>query len=179
MQWITVRRPGQTGFKKNELYNEWNFNYGKDNWRKAHIFNGQILLKPDIFFICEDAYYHHSLTNPELWYELLSQARDIYDMKIEEVESGIDYNKQHEYTRFHDICIRRVVLRRGWKFTGDKLIQIRYEEDKPDYFSNIFDPGKVPFHLPLLIEKPNIEGWWNKESVEDFYQSNKVLQVKK
>jgi len=50
-------------------------------------------------------------------------------MKKQEIESGIDYIKQHpKFTKFHDICIRIVLSRRGWNFEGDKLIKIRFED---------------------------------------------------
>jgi len=30
-----------------------------------------------------------------------------------------------------------------------------------------------------LIKKPELTGWWKPGSIESFYQSNKILQVKK
>ncbi|MFH1916889.1 MAG: hypothetical protein ABIJ21_06535 [Nanoarchaeota archaeon] len=175
--WIAKGRPGQTGFKKSELEAELNKEYGERNWRRVHEFNGRILKKPEIFSICEAAYLMHSLDREEYWKHLLVDAKDIYDMKMEETESGLDYTIQHEFTRFHDICIRNVVYKRGWQFSGDKLIQIRWNEAEPDWYSIHFDPGKVPFHRPDLIIAPHLKGWWDDNSVEDFYQSNKILQV--
>jgi hypothetical protein len=43
----------------------------------------------------------------------------------------------------------------------------------------ILSPGRVPFHRPDLIEKPELNGWWEKSSVESFYQSNRLLQKRK
>ena len=42
------------------------------------------------------------------------------------------------------------------------------------------NPGVVPFHLPELIVPGEIKGniWWDPNTIEDFYQKNKVLQVK-
>ena len=94
-------------------------------------------------------------------------------------DSGLDYSIQHEHTRFHDISIRRVLFHAGRAFQGEKLIQIRYDKDHPNWYSEHFDPGKVPFHAPQLIITPHLKGWWDINSVEDFYQSNKVLQVRK
>lgn len=39
-------------------------------------------------------------------------------------------------------------------------------------------PGQIPFHFPEKIIQPQLEGWWEKDTVESFYQSNKILQIK-
>jgi hypothetical protein len=179
MVWKTVERPGPTGSKKAELIERLNAQYGVGNWRKVYVFNGRALDKFDAFQLCEIAYYHHSLDRPELWKKLIAQASDIYDMKPEEVESGLDYRIQHEFTRFHDICIRNVVFKRGWTFHGKQLVQIRFNPDGPNsWYSEVFDPGKVQFHLPHLIPTPLIRGWWNDYSVECAWQNIKEIQVK-
>lgn len=178
MEWKVIERPGQSGFKKDEIQKEWNKKYGGKNWKKAWLFNGQIIDKFTAFQICEDAYYTDSLNREEIWKKLIFEAKDIYDMLPEEVESGLDYSKQHKYTRFHDICIRRVIQRRSWKFQGSKILQIRWNKENINWQSENFDPRKVKFHLPELIIKPNLRGFWNKDSVEDFYQSNKVPLIK-
>jgi len=78
-------------------------------------------------------------------------------------------------THLQDIAIRRVVERRDWKFHGSELVQIRGDTT---LWGSRLDPGKVPFHRPELIVSPPLVSWWNKNSIEDFYQSNKFLQVK-
>jgi hypothetical protein len=178
MPWRIAERPGQTGFKKEELIARLDQQYGKENWEKAWSLDGQIVDQMMAFQMCEDAYYADSFHHEENWKRLIREAKDIYDMLPEEVDSGLDYRKQHKFTRFHDIAIRRVILRRGWNFQGEQLIQIRYEKEHPNWYSENFDPGKVQFHLPQLIYQPNLVGWWNHNSVEDFYQSNKVIVVK-
>jgi len=65
--------------------------------------------------------------------------------------------------------------RRGWSFQGDKLVQIRKHSE---YWGRNLSPGKVLFHLPQLIAVPHLVGWWDHNSIEDYYQSNKVLQIK-
>ena len=74
-----------------------------------------------------------------------------------------------------DIAIRRTVLRLGRKFEGDHLVQIRGRDSE----GAKYNPGFVPFHLLDMIVKPSLTGWWQENSIEDFYQSNKVLQVRK
>ena len=178
MNWKITERPGQSGINKDKLEEEWNFKYGVNNWKKAWQFNEEIIDQILAFQLCEDAYYADSFQRENIWKKLISEVKEVYDMLPEEVESGFDYSKQHKFTRFHDICIRRVIFRRGWKFQGEKIIQIRFNKENNDWYSENFDPGKVKFHLPELIINPNLKGWWNKDSVEDFYQSNKVLLTK-
>lgn len=100
-------------------------------------------------------------------------------MEPSEIESGLDYTKQHKYTRFHDICIRNVLRSHGWELSGKELLKIRCDADASDWASENFDPGKVVFHDVFLIRNPRISGWWDVDSVEDFYQSNKIIAAKK
>ncbi|MFQ6010159.1 MAG: hypothetical protein ACE5J7_03520, partial [Candidatus Aenigmatarchaeota archaeon] len=62
------------------------------------------------------------------------------------------------------------------KFQGKKLVQIRSHKS---YWGKNLSPGRVPFHRPELIVEPHLEGWWDDNSVECFYQSNKILQIRK
>lgn len=179
MRWETIGRPGQTGDRKEQLIAEWDPKYGVSNWRKIHLFQWSSLSKLEMFALCEDAYLDHSKTNFEKWERLARDARDVYDKTPDEVNSGTDYTKQLSYTRFHDICIRNVLQKVGLEFTGTDLIQIRWDDKNPDWYSENFDPGKVPFHLPGSIPLPLLKGWWDLNSIECAYQSTKYLQVLK
>jgi hypothetical protein len=66
------------------------------------------------------------------------------------------------------------MVRRGWKFEGTELIQVRSHKQ---YWGKQFSPGKILFHRPELIVKPSLKSWWNENSIEDWYQSNKIMQV--
>ena len=59
--------------------------------------------------------------------------------------------------------------------TGKELVRIRNHEEK---FGKLLSPGRIPFHLLDLIVQPALEGWWNEGSVEQWYQSAKVLQAR-
>ena len=112
----------------------------------------------------------------ELWRELTSTASEVFDIDIGDLESGLDYLIQNgSATHLQDISIRRVVLRRGWQFEGSELVQIRSHKD---YFGKKLSPGKVPFHKPELIVVPHLKKWWDENSIEDWYQSNKILQIR-
>ncbi|MFH1638171.1 MAG: hypothetical protein ABIB71_07125 [Candidatus Woesearchaeota archaeon] len=176
MSWKTVERPGYAGSQRQQKIAQCDEQYGAGRWRIAWIWKGGIITKNIAFQLYEDAYYTDSFSRKPLWQALLSLASDVYDNSKSNVKSGLDYLVQEtEATHLQDISIRRVVMRRGWKFEGEKLIQIR---SHADYFGNQLSPGKVPFHIPELIVVPHINGWWDNNSIEDFYQSNKVLQAK-
>ena len=66
------------------------------------------------------------------------------------------------------------MLRRGYIFKGDKLVKLR---SHAEYWGQNLSPGKVPFHLPESIVVPHLEKWWDYNSIEDFWQSNKVIQI--
>lgn len=178
--WKTVERPGFFGKKKAEKYKIYDDKYGEGNWRVMWKWNGLTISWLDACLLYEDAYFEDSKKREDLWMELISEAKDVYDHDKSDVKSGLDYLIQDgPATHIQDITIRRVVLlRRCWKFEGKKLIQIRSHSK---YWGELLSPGRVRFHKPQHILDPPIEFdvWWNPNSVEDFYQRNKVLQVKK
>jgi hypothetical protein len=192
MAWKDLGRPGYFGSKRSKVFGTLDHLFGEGNWRISWKWLGQ---NTDFKFAChlyEDAYYSDSSKREGLWRKLLEEASEVYDYKKEDISSGFDYEIQRgEATHLQDIAIRRVVARRGWKFKGKKPVQIRSHKS---YLGSQLSPGKVPFHLPEhiiqglgtdseLIEKISGKNkplviWWDKYSVEDFYQSNKFLQVR-
>lgn len=94
------------------------------------------------------------------------------------VLSGRDYNIQESYsTHIQDISMRNALHRLGRKFEGpsDKILVIR-SKDSDGYR---FGPGNIPFAFPESITQPSKCPTWAKTgSVEDFWQSNKWLQVR-
>lgn len=175
MTWRTVKRPGHFGKKRDELYIQFDDEFGKENWRIVWQWNGETIPYITACQLYEDGYYAHSFRRERFWKELASVARDVYDHQESDVQSGLDYLIQTgNATHLQDIAIRRVMLRKGCKFEGDKLVQIR---SHAEYWGQNLSPGKVPFHLPELITVPHLKKWWDYNSIEDFWQSNKVLQV--
>lgn len=182
MIWQTIERPGQLGKKRDELFTLWNKEYGKNNWRIAWEFGKLVLEKKEAIQIYEDAYYEFFKNNPEKLNHLITIASDIYDTDPENVNSYLDYEKQETPdNHIHDIAIRRSLIRLGTWFKGKELIRIRWKIiENRDY-----DPGKVPFHRQELIAKEEIKdyngwgAWWLPNTVEDWYQRNKVLQIRK
>ena len=175
--WETVVRPGFFGKEKIKIIQGYNDKYGGGNWRISWIWDGRVIEDELAYQLYEDGYYADSFENEDKWKELIKAARDVYDHHPSDVYSGLDYLIQTgTATHLQDISVRRVLMRRGWKFEGNELIQVRKHST---YWGALFSPGKIPFHLPELIVDPHLEEWWDYDSVEDFYQSNKILQVKK
>jgi NAD dependent epimerase/dehydratase family enzyme len=93
------------------------------------------------------------------------------------VASGQDYTKQEAFsTHIQDIAVRNVLRRLGVQFTGKngKLLQIRSSDSEGFKYG----PGNIPFAWPHLIQQPSLcPKWANQGSVEDLWQSNKMLQI--
>jgi len=175
MNWKTIERPGPFGDKKSQILKEYDLNYGKNNWRIVHKYNDLFLSFIQTCKVFEEAYFQDSFRRPGLWKELRQNARDVYDISESDIKSGLDYSIQNNVaTHIQDIAIRNVFARRKWVFVGEEYFQIR-SNSKPFGFE--LTPGKVLFHEPWTIVNPSIKGWWDKNSVEDFYQSNKYLQI--
>lgn len=175
MVWRTISRPGQSGGKKKQLKEMYDNTYGPENWRIMWQWGDDVIDNIFAYQIYEDGYYHDSLKREDLWKELISTASDVYDIEERDIESGLDYLVQNgKATHLQDIAIRRVLFRRGWKFEGDELIKIRSHSQ---YWGKQLSPGRILFHRPELIIKPSLKSWWNEDSIEDWYQSNKIMQI--
>ncbi len=178
-------RPGHLGSRRNEKYVEWNSRYGENTDREPHWElkwaweNGLLVPEPVAWSIYEDAYCCYAEKSPGRWRRLLRRARDIYDSGLSNL-GATDYSKQEgDSNHYQDIAVRRVAAMMGWSFEGDRYIQIRHHHTE---FGRKFSPGKVEFHRPDLILRPRPDWWrvwWDDKTVEDWYQSNKLLLVRK
>jgi hypothetical protein len=175
MSWQTIGRPGYLGKKRDEIIASWNRKYGPENWRIAYTWGNGVIERDFAIQLYEDAYYEFFKANPAKLNWLTSVAADVYDTALTNVEAGFDYLWQETpSTHLQDVAVRRTVIRLGQCFRGDRLIRIRSTDSEGYDLS----PGLVPFHLPQLIVVPKIPGWWRPDTVEDFYQSNKILQIR-
>ncbi len=176
MSWKTIERPGVFGLRKAEILDQYDRQFGIDNWRVAHRYADQFIGFIDVCHLFEEAYLKDSFSREDLWQSLRGAAKDVYDIDESDTLSALDYLiQENRGTHIQDIAIRNVFQTRGWTFQGNELVQIRGCA-KP--FGVKLTPGRVPFHQPEYIVVPHLEGWWDVNSVEDFYQSNKFLQVR-
>lgn len=170
-----MERPGYLGSRRNELYKQWNRNFGVGGWRLSWVVNGkdyEFLAACREFY--EEAYYQRMSVSKRLDY--ICSFGECIDNAMSNIQSGCDYTKQESgSTHIQDIAVRNVLLRLGRKFEGakSKILEIR-STDSNGY---MLSPGRVMFHKPELILKPSKRPKWAQEgSVEDFWQSNKFLQ---
>jgi len=182
MSWSTQEFPGYLGKKREEIHQYWNREYGEGNWRIRYQWNGQIIERDIALQLYEDGYYEFFKIHTDQLEWLLNTASDVYDTAPSNVDAGLRYDIQEtSNNHIHDVAIRRAVYRLGHVFNGDHLVHVRGEQTEGFHLN----PGNVPFHLPNLIlnvttkDYGNKGQWWKSGSIEDFYQKNKVLEVRK
>lgn len=187
-EWKSIKRPGYFGRRRDERINEFNTKYGEGNWRLAWILPvaNATLTDPLPFHftfeeacrqLYEESYFQYFKDRPED-IDYACQFGECIDNAITNVNSGRDYLKQEAFsTHIQDIALRNVLHRLGRKFEGppDLILTIRSK----DTDGIRFGPGEVPFFNPDLIMTPSLcPKWAGQDSVEDFWQSNKWLQIK-
>ena len=180
-QWITVERPGYLGKKRDLVQARWDHQYGEQNWRIAYQWGDLVVPKEMGIQLYEDGYYEFLKGNPSMLEWLIGTASEVYDTAPTNVQAGLDYFVQETpNNHIHDVAIRRAVLRLGKWFQGDHLVHVRSTVSE----GAVLSPGIVPFHLPEMIIPGEIKDygrkgfWWEPGTIEDFYQRNKVLQIK-
>jgi hypothetical protein len=183
--WMTIERPGYFGKLRDELISSWDNKYGLNNWRLAWQWGKLIIPKREAIQIYEDGYYEFLKSDSRALDWLLNTAGDVYDTAPSNVQAGLNYEHQEtKNTHLHDVAIRRAVFRLGKAFRGEKLLHVRGKGTQGEFLS----PHMVPFHLPRLISQEEIKDysnkgkWWLelgvKNSIEEFYQHNKLLQIR-
>ncbi len=181
------------GRSKIEFLKNLDSRFGAGNWTQKWLVDGELKSKKDILKLYEDSYYFFFKKNPHMRNWIVKTANEVYDITSSNISSGMDYTIQEcESIHLQDISIRRALTRLKLEesnvefnednlpvikiFEGNRLVQVRGHRSE-GYFLN---PGKVPFHKPELIigNYADCRGkWWDKNSVEDFYQRNKALIV--
>lgn len=184
-EWQELDSPGYLGKRRDERFAEYDQRFGgRENWSLAWKVNGLLFNQEEACLLYGEAYYEFFRHNWPFMEQLIKEARDVYDDEPSNVNSGLDYSKQETVrTHLQDIAIRRALILHGKWFQGNKLIRIRQEKgDHP--LSIKLSPGRVPFHKPGVLARPSLaekveavskKPWWEFSSVEDFYQSNRVV----
>lgn len=177
MTWYDMGRPGYLGRKRDLAREGWNEQYGRDRWRlvwRAPVDEHEFEIACKIFY--EESYFLYLSERPKLVDQICTFG-EVYDNSPTNVQSGLDYKIQEAYsTHIQDIAVRNVLWRMNRKFEGppEKMMQIR-SQDTNGYF---LSPGVIPFVRPDWIHTPSkCPKWATIGSVEDFWQSNKYLQV--
>lgn len=176
-EWKSVERTQYLGSKREQRFKEWDDRFSPGNWRLSWRIGETHFDFLGACALYEDGYFNFLLQSQEVLQQLVTDASEVYDDQISNINSGFDYLKQEtNRTHLQDIAIRRSLVRMGLWFKGSEPIRIRQELGHHP-LSMTLSPGKVPFHRPDLIVQPELQGWWNPQTVESFYQSNRYLQA--
>jgi hypothetical protein len=183
--WVNEARPGYFGREREQRRQEYDAQYGVGRWRIVWQIGERVGGFGEVVMLYEDAYVLYLTQRIDLLDQLIAEAAEVYDDAPSNVASGLDYTAQETaQTHLQDIAIRRSLVRLGRVFRGSRLIQIRGAAATPPVHPLSLElfPARVPFHRLDWICRPYMEGWWTREgsatSVEGFYQSNKLLQVR-
>lgn len=188
--WQTIERPGYQGKKKEEHVARWNSTYGEGNWRMAwQLKNGEICTYQDIFYNFYVAgYARHFLDHPEEADFLTAHFSYTYDKDWITREEAFDpfalYDKPGRPNQFHNVALNIAIESFvGQPFSGSVPLQVR--EGKPGTDPSEWpagwrwSPSRIMAVRQDLIPQNEIHGWWQPGSIEDVYQTAKVLQVRR
>jgi hypothetical protein len=177
VKWVYEYRPGYFGRKRGFIHEKFNEMYGPGRWRI--VWNAQasaFSFEEACLVFYEKSYDDYLSTRSDLL-DFICSFGECIDNAITNIQSGCDYTKQESYsTHIQDIAVRNVLKKHGFKFRGspDKILTIRGADSNGYHFA----PGNIPFYDPRLIAQPSLAPKWAQTgSVEDFWQSNKWLQI--
>lgn len=177
-EWVPHHRPGYFGRHRDAIVAQLNRRHGVGNWRLAWVHRGQsynFVEACTLYY--EESYYRWFAQRPGD-VEFVCSFGECVDNAETNVQSGCDYSKQESYsTHIQDIAVRNVLRRMGRRFTGpvDRILTIRSKDSN----GHRYGPGNIPFLDPEAITQPSLcPRWANPNSVEDFWQSNKWVQVR-
>jgi hypothetical protein len=194
-EYTLVGRPGYFGKQRDRIFEKYDLFYGKGNWEIGWVFGEnltwdndrlsirgeyQLLEFPENCKPYEESYYQYFANHRSELEWITNNYKDVFDNSPTNVNSRLDYTKQEKGigTHIQDIAIRNVVNKFGLKFQGEGLLQVRTGVGGP---GENWSPMNIPFYETKWIMQPKLNGWWDKgvpDSVECWYQSNKVLMAK-
>lgn len=188
--WVDLRRPGYFGRNRDHIVAGLDSRYGQGNWRLVwkvqkrtypwRIEEGPILTYEftDACRLFYEESYFRCLSKMPTQIDYACSFGECIDNAMTNIQSGLDYTKQESNaTHIQDIALRNVLKRIGRWFEGPAgKILIIHSNDSNGYS---FGPGNIPFYEGQLITRPSkCPKWASLGSVEDFWQSNKWLQVR-
>lgn len=178
--WQAVERPGYLGSKRDNKVEHYNDLYGTNNWAYGWKYFGEYWpYRAACKHLYERSYLQYLYTHPEEL-KFICSFDEVYDLTPEDIQAGLDYDKQFQKaTHIQDIAIRNVLDTLHLKFHNSEtnnLLRIRGEGSNGHHLM----PGKIPFLVKEQIIAPKISpDWAEAGSIEDFWQNNKFLMVRK
>lgn len=187
--WKTVSRPGYLGKNKEIQYAAWDKEFGQGNWQIAwQLSSGEILGFDQIFQLYVDGYVLYFENHLEEAMFLTDNYSYGYDKDLVSKEEAFNpyalVNVPGRPNQFHNVALNIALeFYLHMEFKGAEPIQIR--EGKPNTDPSTWPagwqwgPGRIPSVHPELIPESSLTSWWQRGSIEDLYQSAKILQIKK
>ena len=188
LRWVVVERPSYLDKLRGTKEAEWNEKYGEANWRYAwELRSGEVLDFERVFWeVYVAGYVKYFYDHPEEAIYLTDNFSFAYDKEEITIDQAFDlyalYNQPGHANQFHNVALNIALTSfLGLPFKGSRPIQVREEkpgtpvEHQPEGY--LWSPGRIAAVRPDLIPK-DIEGWWRRGSIEDLYQSAKVIQIK-
>lgn len=186
--WVTVERPGYFGKKRAEFEERWNKEYGEGNWQIVlETPQGKILSFDGLMEVYIEGYAEYFRKHPEEVRYVTENFSYCYDKEMVTKEEAFDpyarFEKPGHVNQFHNVAMN-IALEKvlGMPFKGKEPLKVRAakpgtsESEWPAGWK--WQPGLIPCVHPEEIFDMNFEGqWWEKGSIEDFYQCNKALQI--
>ena len=190
-QWIVAERPGYLGSKKDAKHKEWDEKYGVGNWQISwQLADGRSLDYEHIFHLYLLSYLQYFIDHEDEAKFITDNYSYAFDESPIAYQDALEplflMNKKGISNQFHHVALNLVLVKiKGQVFKGKKRLQVRMgkedvpEENWPNGWK--WHPGRIPATNPHLIPKgvDHKRKWWNDGSIEDLYQSSKVLEVKK
>ena len=174
MDWYVVGRPGNLGSRRQEVIRNYDLLFGKGQWKHTYRFNDILVKWEEVVDLYEQAYWYYFQNHPDELLWIASNASEVFDNDLSNIDSGLDYNIQEKPGHhLQDIAIRRILRQERLEFLGDEPLEIRMQQPGVQW-----NPGRLHFHDPNLIPFNEIQGWWRKGSIESFYQNARYLEAK-
>ena len=175
MWWITVGRPAFCGRGTGRRQRDCDARYGAGNWRLRHRVAGESLELASAATHIERSYRAYFQRQPEVLDWLCAAAHDVIQFATSNVRSVATTTCRSESSRISTTSPCGAVLAElGRELRGEKLVQMGGRGRT----AQLLSPGHILFHKPELIAQPALRGWWLADSIECFWQSNRVLEVR-
>ena len=174
-----VDRPGYFGKRRAEKEAEYNRLYG-DKWLECWQMGcGPFMTFEEAVYFYDLSYYIHLRDNPGILKLITNEFSGCYDSEPSNMDCGLQHDPTSHPRHIQDVSIRRAVAGLGFMWTAGKpLMQVRGPET-PGWF---LAPMLVPFIQPGWILGHHfidrvVKEWVRHDSVEEFWQRNKVIVV--
>ena len=172
---IVVHRPGYFGKQRLKMIAAYNIIFGVGKWEERWEVNGLYLPFEAAVQLYDQSYLDFLKAHPE-HVDTICSYGECYDNDPSNVACGTTHDPLNCPRHIQDISVRRALVTLNRWFTGpkDKLLEIRSSGSEGEWLN----PGHVPFYQPSLILTKYINrvpDWAEPESVEAFWQANKVI----